>query len=229
MCEAQQQHRISKKLIDYCINPSDLKSLDELDSSSLECRRILPFLTRLWTRDTFSGCSSSPAENNEHKRFRLAIYDKLRTFEDTNRIVSYLSVDFNQIYEDVIKHLSARKKSQTLSVYSYIEFESASATAKLLMISNMLLNGNIRVGWSPSYSQLWSLFIYLLYFNVSSPKKRLMKIWFVNIMASTTVCLILRCTFRIYPIYFALFMQVTRDRSRKITFDIKFDLLKNLN
>ena len=49
------------------------------------------------------------------------------------------------IYDDIIKHLSTRKKTQTLSCYTCTEFESATPTGKLLMVSNILLNGNIRV------------------------------------------------------------------------------------
>jgi hypothetical protein len=129
---------ISKRLIDYCINPTDLDKLNALDYN--ECRQILPFLTRLWTRN-----GNDEIGDSDDSDYLLAIFDKLRLYDDTNRICSYLKVDFTQIYEDVIRHLSTRKKTQTLSVYSFVEFESASPTAKLLMVSNILLNGNIRV------------------------------------------------------------------------------------
>lgn len=92
---------ISKQVIDFCIDPTDLT---KLDLEPKECRQILPFLTRLWIRN--STCIDDP----EYKCFKLAILDKLRTFEDTNRICDYLNVDFTQIYEDVIRHLSARFK-----------------------------------------------------------------------------------------------------------------------
>ncbi len=125
---------LSKNLIDFCINPSDFVKLNQLDA--IECRQILPFLTRICVRGDIQP---------EYSHFKLAILDKLSLFEDTNKIRGYLNADFDQIYEDVIKHLSARKKSQTLSTYTYVEFESASPTSKLLMIANILLNGNIRV------------------------------------------------------------------------------------
>lgn len=128
---------VSKHLIDFCVNPSDLSKLEEL--STKESRQILPFLTRLWKR------SSLYVDNDSSfNEFKLAFFDKLHSFEDTNRICAYLDADFTQIYDDVIRHLSARKKSQSLSTYNYSDFESASPTAKLLMISNILLNGNIR-------------------------------------------------------------------------------------
>jgi len=99
---------VSKNLIDFCINPSDLSKLDELNSTEL--RQILPFLTRIWMR--------SNDTDESFELFKMTILEKLSLFEDTNQIKAYLNVDFNQIYEDVIKHLAARKKSQTLSVYS---------------------------------------------------------------------------------------------------------------
>lgn len=92
---------ISKKLIDYCINPSDLEALNQLEFK--ECRQILPFLTRLWIRNPYSD-----EDDEELKKFKFSIFGKLRQFSDANRIRSYLEVDFIQIYEDVIKHLSAR-------------------------------------------------------------------------------------------------------------------------
>ena len=78
--------------------------------------------------------------------FTVAILGKLRAYQqDTNHICAYLNADFCQIYEDVIRNLSTRKKSQALSVYSCGEFEAATPTARLLMIANVLFNGNIRV------------------------------------------------------------------------------------
>jgi hypothetical protein len=94
---------ISKRLIDYCINPTDVDKLDELDYN--ECRQILPFLTRLWTRNANEDAEAS---SNNDSEYSLAIFDKLRMYDDTNRICSYLKVDFTQIYEDVIRHLSTR-------------------------------------------------------------------------------------------------------------------------
>ncbi len=98
----------SKNLIDYSINPSDLSRLEQLNSDEL--RQILPFLTRIWMR--------SIDTDESFEQFKMIILEKFSLFEDTNQIKAYLNVDFNQIYEDVIKHLAARKKSQTLSVYS---------------------------------------------------------------------------------------------------------------
>jgi len=129
---------VSKKLIDYCVNPADLDKLSEL--AYTETRQILPYLSRIWIRD-------DSFDQAEFSDIKMAVFNKLRQFEDTNRICSYLNVDFNQIYEDVIRQLSARKKSQSLSVYSYEEFESASPTGKILMVSNILFNGNIRVSF----------------------------------------------------------------------------------
>ena len=63
----------------------------------------------------------------------------------TNQIKAYLRVYFAQIYDDIIKHLSTCNKTQTLRCYTCIEFESATPSGKLLMVSNILLNGNIRV------------------------------------------------------------------------------------
>ena len=128
---------VTKNLIDYCINPCSLNKLKAL--SHTECRQILPYLTRIWMRNTFFD------ELINFTNFKLAILEKLRDYEDTNRIESYLKVDFAQIYDDVIKHLSTRKKTQTLSCYTCIEFETGTPTGKLLMVSNILLNGNIRV------------------------------------------------------------------------------------
>lgn len=127
---------ISKELIDYCIDPFQTERLDSLDYK--ECRQILPFLSRIWLRNPCSLAKS-------YDSFKLAVLGKINNYEDTNKLAEYLNVDFHQIYEDLIKHLSARKKSQTLSIYECLEFEEASAVAKLLMISNILFNGNIRV------------------------------------------------------------------------------------
>lgn len=88
---------VSKNLIDYCINPCDVERLEQLTNN--ETRQILPFLTRIWTRSH---------EDIECSKFKFAILEKIRYFEDTNRIRSYLSADFSQIYEDVIRHLSTR-------------------------------------------------------------------------------------------------------------------------
>ena len=151
---------VSKKLVDYCLNPSDLAKLDAL--SSKESRQILPFLTRLWKR------SSLYTEDDSFADFKLAFLEKLRLFEDTNRICAYLDADFTQIYDDVIRHLSARKKSQSLSAYNCSDFEAASPTAKLLMISNVLLNGNIRTedNINCKYSLIdYSLFDLEIYFQ----------------------------------------------------------------
>jgi len=41
---------VSKSLIDYCINPCDVDRLEKLVDN--ECRQILPFLTRIWSRTT---------------------------------------------------------------------------------------------------------------------------------------------------------------------------------
>jgi hypothetical protein len=124
-------HVISKYLLDFCNDPSDIESLNLLNKQEL--RQILPFLTRLWHR--------SPSNNH----FKIEILKKIRKFEECNEIRDYLDANFVQINDDVIRHLSARKKTQTISVYSYHEFENSSSHAKLLMISNVLLNGNIRV------------------------------------------------------------------------------------
>ena len=155
---------VTKHLIDFSVNPSDLDKLDDL--STKESRQLLPFLTRLWKRSSlYSDSDPSFAD------FKMAFFDKLRLFEDTNRILAYLDADFTQIYDDVIKHLSARKKSQSLSSYNYSDFESASTTAKLLMISNILLNGNIRNDDTTSiinckYAQIdYSLFDLEIYFQ----------------------------------------------------------------
>ena len=151
---------VTKNLIDYCVNPSDLTKLDELNSK--ESRQILPFLTRLWKRNSLYTDEPSFSD------FKLAFLEKLRLFEDTNRICAYLDADFTQIYDDVIRHLSARKKSQSLSAYNCSDFEAASPTAKLLMISNMLLNGNIRVedNINCKYSLIdYSLFDLEIYFQ----------------------------------------------------------------
>ena len=153
--QSEQSSKISKKLIDYCINPSDSEALEQLES--YECRQILPFLTRLWLRDQYAADDDDEAFS-DFKQLKTVIFNTLRKFSDANRLRSYLEVDFIQICEDVIKNLSARRKNQTLSVYSYLEFESASPTAKLLMISNMLLNGNIRVRFY-YYSPLYFLYI----------------------------------------------------------------------
>jgi hypothetical protein len=127
---------LSENLIDYCIDPTDFSKLEKL--SNKECRQILPFLARIWVR-------SSIDSEDDYPQYKLAILDKIRLFEDTNKICKYLKSDFSQIYEDVIKHLSTRKKTQTLSTYSYNQFESSNEKSKILMIANILLNGNIRV------------------------------------------------------------------------------------
>lgn len=127
---------ISKELIDYCIDPFQADRLNSLDPK--ECRQILPFLSRIWLRNP---CLLDKSDNS----FKLAVLAKINNYDDTNKLVEYLNVDFHQIYEDVIRHLSARKKSQALSIYECLEFEEASPMAKLLMISNILFNGNIRV------------------------------------------------------------------------------------
>ena len=90
---------ISKNLINYCMNPSDLDRLDQLDN--LECRQILPFLCRLWLRNSF-------VDELTYGDFKMSIMDKLRLYEDTSRILTYLGANFTQIYEDVIRHLSTR-------------------------------------------------------------------------------------------------------------------------
>ena len=90
---------VAKSLIDYCINPTDIARLDQL--SLKECRQILPFLVRIWKR-------SSNIDETEMAVFKTAILDKLRLFDDINKICAYLNADFNQIYDDVIKQLSAR-------------------------------------------------------------------------------------------------------------------------
>lgn len=99
MNEFIQKPIISANLIEYCINPSDLEKLDGL--SLKECRQILSFLTRIWIRNT---C----ADDDNNNTFKLSIFEKLRQFEDTNRICEYLNANFSQIYDDVIRHLSAR-------------------------------------------------------------------------------------------------------------------------
>lgn len=90
---------VSKNLIDYCINPCNLNKLKSLNRT--ECRQILPFLTRIWIRNT---CF----DELQFSSFKLAILDKLRDYADTNQLEAYLRVDFAQIYDDVIKHLSTR-------------------------------------------------------------------------------------------------------------------------
>lgn len=101
---------VSKRLIDFCLNPCDTSALDKLDSD--ECRQVLPFLARLWLREQYDdgGADESCQEeaNGELKQFKASIFKKLRQFSDANRIRSYLEVDFIQICEDVIKNLSAR-------------------------------------------------------------------------------------------------------------------------
>ena len=152
---------VNKKLIDYCINPYDLKRLKELSND--ECRQILPFLTRIWAR------SLSTLNEPHFSNYKFVIMQTIRLFEDTNRIRSYLDADFSQIYEDVIRHLSIRKKTQTVSSYTCGEFETGSPTAKLLMISNILLNGNIRIEENLvgcKYSSIdYSLFDFEIYFQ----------------------------------------------------------------
>ena len=90
---------VSKNLIDYCINPCDLNKLKSL--SRIECRQILPYLARIWIRNT-------SFDELQYSSFKIAILDKLRDYVDTNQIEAYLRVDFAQIYDDVIKHLSTR-------------------------------------------------------------------------------------------------------------------------
>ena len=90
---------VSKDLIDFCVNPFDLKRLKNL--CKIECRQILPFLTRIWSRN-------SCFDEIQYSKYKLSVYKKIRLFEDTNRIRSYLNTDFSQIYEDVIRHLSTR-------------------------------------------------------------------------------------------------------------------------
>jgi hypothetical protein len=90
---------VSKSLIDYCVNPCDVDRLEKLADS--ECRQILPFLTRIWSRTT-------NFDAHQLSKFKFVIYEKIRVFEDTNRIREYLDADFSQIYEDVIRHLSTR-------------------------------------------------------------------------------------------------------------------------
>ena len=100
--EANPPISISKNLIEFCINPTNSVKLNELDDK--ECRQILPFLTRLWYRKS----SGQDEEENPYMEYKLAIVEKLRNFNDTNRICMYLKADFAQIYEDVIRHLSTR-------------------------------------------------------------------------------------------------------------------------
>lgn len=107
--------KVSKRLIDFCINPCDNVALDQLDST--ECRQILPFLTRLWIREQFDeGLDESNEETKrayaEVRQFKASIFKKLRQYSDANRIRSYLEVNFIQICEDVIKNLSARYRSR---------------------------------------------------------------------------------------------------------------------
>jgi hypothetical protein len=104
---------ITKNLIDYCVNPTDLNKLNELSSNQI--LEILPFLTRLWIRNNI--LSEENEFDNPYLDYKLAIYDKLRDFDETNRICSYLNADFSQIYEDVIRHLSTRYLS--FAFYSY--------------------------------------------------------------------------------------------------------------
>jgi hypothetical protein len=146
---------VSKNLIDYCINPCNIAKLKKLDRQ--ECRQILPFLSRIWIRNTFF-------DEINFSSYKLAILEKLKDYTDTNQIEAYLRVDFAQIYDDIIKHLSTRKKTQTLSCYTCTEFESATPTGKLLMVSNILLNGNIRVCIKQDDTNLINLII--IYFLV---------------------------------------------------------------
>lgn len=90
---------VSKDLIDFCVNPFDLERLRNLKKT--ECRQILPFLMRIWSRN-------SCFNDTQYTKYKLAVYKKIRLFEDANRIRSYLNTDFSQIYEDVIRHLSTR-------------------------------------------------------------------------------------------------------------------------
>lgn len=101
--------KVSKRLIDYCLNPCDTSAFDQLDT--VECRQILPFLTRLWLREQYEETNDESSEEayRELKQFKTSIFKKLRQFSDANRIRTYLEVDFIQIYEDVIKNLSARQ------------------------------------------------------------------------------------------------------------------------
>lgn len=161
MTSENQQLFVNKKLIDFCINPYDLERLEDLSND--ECRQILPFLTRIWTR------SLSTLNEPQFSNYKFVILQTIRLFEDTNKIRSYLEADFSQIYEDVIRHLSVRKKTQTVSSYTCGEFEAGSATAKLLMISNLLLSGNIRIEENLlgcKYSSIdYDLFDFEIYFQ----------------------------------------------------------------
>jgi hypothetical protein len=103
LSEMSETQLITKNLIDFCISPTDTGKLAELDFT--ECRQILPFLTRLWTRSENEEEEEDAEDDSDYK---LAIFDKLRLYSDTNRISSYLKADFTQIYEDVIRHLSTR-------------------------------------------------------------------------------------------------------------------------
>lgn len=96
---------VTKSLIDYCINPTDITRLEQL--SLKECRQILPFLVRIWKR-------SSNIDEAEMADFKTDVLDKLRLFDDINKICAYLNSDFNQIYDDVIKQLSARLLFSTM-------------------------------------------------------------------------------------------------------------------
>jgi hypothetical protein len=42
---------VRKKLIVYSINPFNIAKLKKLDRQ--ECRKILPFLSRIWIKNTF--------------------------------------------------------------------------------------------------------------------------------------------------------------------------------
>lgn len=108
--EMNDEITVSKRVIDYCVNPFDVDKLNELGVN--ECRQILPFLTRLWKR--------SQDDSVLNEEFKLAVFQKLRQFEDTNRICSYLNADFAQIYEDVIRQLSIR--FQFFSLFANFSF-----------------------------------------------------------------------------------------------------------
>ena len=88
----------NKDLIKYCIDPSDTRYLNRIDSSELN--QILPFLVRLWKNSVHTEI-----KNTKYKR---EIFKKIIKSNKTNNIFFYLQADFSEIYDDIIRTLSIR-------------------------------------------------------------------------------------------------------------------------
>ena len=88
----------NKDLIKYCIDPSDTRYLNRIDSSELN--QILPFLVRLWKNSVHTEI-----KNTKYKR---EIFKKIIKSNKSNNIFFYLQADFSEIYDDIIRTLSIR-------------------------------------------------------------------------------------------------------------------------